>query len=232
MTYSEWAKREVELAFADATDEDRADPCYEYIRTCYNSALKAFLCLMEDHHTLSSIEYAKNVLYRLLAGRPLKPITEDDADWEYVYDESETGEKTFQSMRCFNLFKVVHLDGSVNYHANSYHCFDEKTGIIYYGTHAMNVLEGYLEPVTFPYYPPLHEFELHTNEYLSDRKNGDFDTIEYLYLLTPQKCRVEIGRYFAEMDDGWREIDKKTFDERVRMHEEREKREKEDADED
>lgn len=48
---------------------------------------------------------------------------------------------------------------------------------------------------------------VYTEEFLVDPKNGDFDTVGILYVITPSLERVEINRYFKEAPNGFAEID-------------------------
>lgn len=51
-------------------------------------------------------------------------------------------------------------------------------------------------------------------EFLIDPKNGDFDTIGFLYFLTPEGHKVELNRFFKEENGQMVPIDKTEFDER------------------
>ena len=56
MTMTEWAKKEVKL-FKEKQDD--------YGKLCADSALKAFLSLVEDNHSGLSIKITQNLLNRL-----------------------------------------------------------------------------------------------------------------------------------------------------------------------
>lgn len=64
-------------------------------------------------------------------------------------------------------------------------------------------------------------------EYLTDRKNGDFDTVGILKVIEPDGKTVEINRYFKDVPNGWEEIDLEEFKNRRAMHYERINNEKE-----
>ena len=69
-------------------------------------------------------------------------------------------------------------------------------------------------PITMPYFPPAHKFKVFREEFLVDPENGDFDSIGFLYLLTPEGHKIELNRYFKEEDGQMVQIEKAEFDER------------------
>ena len=74
MDMKSWAEKEIEIACArekaNAEDSDE----WNYGVACYQSALKAFNSLCEDGHSGMSIGFTKNILNRLIDGKPLTPI--------------------------------------------------------------------------------------------------------------------------------------------------------------
>lgn len=87
MDMKKWAKREIELA-CKSENPNRKE---------YESALKAFESLCEDGHSMFSINMTKHILNRLIEGKPLTPITEENADWDTnIIDISEYGVKCYQ----------------------------------------------------------------------------------------------------------------------------------------
>ena len=73
-----------------------------------------------------------------------------------------------------------------------------------------------------PYYPPVKNYEIHTREYLTDRKNGDFDTTVYLFIICPDGKRIEVNKAYKDTDNGREEIDKDELSKRIFQHEIRE----------
>lgn len=80
MSMKEWAKREVELA-CKHENPDRKEGEFDYGCACYESALKALTSLMEDEHSGFSINLTKQILNRLIDGKPLTPIEDTDDIW-------------------------------------------------------------------------------------------------------------------------------------------------------
>ena len=88
--------------------------------------------------------------------------------------------------------------------------------------HVSKIASEYF-PITMPYIP--RTYTVVCEEFLSDRKNGDFDTIGILYILDSAGDRKEVNRYFAEAEEGWREIYRVEYEQRRQMDAERRKEE-------
>lgn len=69
-------------------------------------------------------------------------------------------------------------------------------------------------PITMPYLPSSKKFKVVQDEFLVDPKNGDYDTVGYLHILTPDGKKVELNRFFKEVDGQMVQIEKAEFDER------------------
>jgi hypothetical protein len=67
-----------------------------------------------------------------------------------------------------------------------------------------------------PYFPASEPMVVFCTEGLSDPKNGDFDTIGIWYVLKPDGEKDTIERFFKEVPDGWAEISKIEYFNRVR----------------
>ena len=76
-------------------------------------------------------------------------------------------------------------------------------------------------PITMPYFPESKPFYVYCEAVLTDRKNGDYDTVGILYIIKPDGERVEINRYFKEGEKDFVEIDVAEYEIRQKMHEER-----------
>lgn len=219
MSMDEWAKREVEIACKKEAPNRKSGE-FDYGCACYESALKAYLSLCEDQHSGMSFGFTRSILLRLLYARPLTAIEDKEDEWNLVF-EAEDGKKEYQCKRMSSLFKDVEPDGTVKFHANNYYCTDEYNGTTYFGGGAHKILEQYIEPITMPYYPPTKDYEIHTKEYLTDSKNGDFDTKVYMYIICPDGRRIEVNKAYAETENGWQEISEEELKKRIEMHEKR-----------
>ena len=76
-----------------------------------------------------------------------------------------------------------------------------------------------------PYTP--ETYKVVCEEFLTDKANGDYDTIGILYILDSAGRRRAVNRYWAEAEEGWREIDRAEYEQRRQMDADRRAAEKE-----
>ena len=80
MSILEWAKNEVAIA-SKRERGDKPESEWDYGCACYDSAMKAFESLLDDNHSGLSIGITKNILNRLIDGKPLTPIEDTEEVW-------------------------------------------------------------------------------------------------------------------------------------------------------
>ena len=224
MSMYEWAKKEVEIA-CKKENPDRKEGEFDYGCACYESALKAFKSLTEDGHTGMSIGFTKNILNRMIDGLPLTPIEDTDDIWDYVYDLEKESGKVYQCKRMSFLFKTIYSDGRIEYDdVGRIVCWNMNSDTSYYNGFVKRIADKYVDEITMPYEPSTKSIYVYTKDYLSDPKNGDFDTIAIYDLKMLDGNRVYINRYF-KWDDGidekWVEIHYQEFLKRVNADEKR-----------
>lgn len=215
----EWAKRDVEIA-CKRENPNRKKGEFDYGCACYVSALKAFESLTEDGHSGYSIGITKNILNRLIDGMPLTPIEDTDDVWNMSYT-NDNGEMVYQCNRMSALFKTVHSDGSVDYSSNDHcYCIDINNPKNTYYSGLVRRIIHKMFPITMPYMPgkPIKVF---CEDFLTDKNNGDFDTVGVFYALKEENrepIRIEINRFFRKPNDNKKgnliEISKEEYYER------------------
>lgn len=213
MSMLEWAEREIEIAKKQERCGVESDE-WNYGCACYDSALRAFKSLLGDGHSGFSISVTKQILNRLIEGNPLTPIQGTEDEWEYLDTDEKHGYKRYKNKRCSRLFKNVYKDGSVEYRDYEYvTCYNPDSDVYFInGFITSIILEMY--PITMPYIPD-NNILVCVEEFLFDRKNGDYDTMGILYCDKDRK-RIEINRYFKENEHSFEEITKEEYDERKR----------------
>lgn len=199
----EWAKREVEIA-SKRERGDKLESEWDYGCACYSGALEAFEVLCKQGHSGMSISITKQILNRLIEGKPLTPIEDTEDVWNSVIDCRE-GFKEYQCKRMSALFKRVYDDGRVTYSdVDRIVCVDIHSGATYTSGLVRGVISG-MYPITMPYMPTV-PYKVYCEDYLTDPKNGDFDTVGIRYLLTPEGERVTVDKFFKESGNGFVEI--------------------------
>lgn len=216
MNLIEWAKNEVELA-CKRENPDRKAGEWDYGCACYESALKAIKSLAEDNHSGYSISFTKNILDRLIEWLPLTPIENIPDMWELAYEVGDT--KCYSHKRMSGLFKDVNPDGTVSYKdVNRARGYDLHSPYGVYSCGLITRLIDELYPITWPYMPATTHYKVYTEEWLTDRKNGDYDTIRISHVITPDGKNIPINRYYAEIDGEMKEIKAHQYLERVSAH--------------
>lgn len=221
MNLLEWAKKEVEIASKRERGNNPEDK-WDYGVACYESALKAFESLLGDGHSGMSIAITKNILNRLIEGKPLTPIEDTDDVWNKCYRGNGDNKTTYQCKRMSSLFKDVYDDGKVVYKdINRYYCINKNDPNISWNNGFIGNIYNEMFPLTMPYTPSNKADLIVCDELLTDPKNGDFDTIAVLYIQRAHGERVEVNRYFKEGDTSFIEISKDEYEERAAMDKER-----------
>lgn len=225
MSMTSWAEKEVEIACRRERELSGNKDEWDYGCACYESALKALKSLAEDGHSGYSMSITKHILNRLIEGKPLTPIEDGDDVWDEC-SRMRNNYRTFQCKRMSSLFKYVYEDGTVKYSdINRTICVDINNPSNCWSNGFIRRLIDELYPIKMPYMPESKEYKVYCKDFLTDRKNGDFDTIAVFFVELPDGTTKDIYRYFKEAPNGWDEI---SFDEcriRVDMHNEREEKE-------
>ena len=207
MSVLDWAENEVKIACKkEAPNRKKGE--WDYGCACYESALKAFRSLVEDGHSGFSFSITRDILVRLMNNCPLTPIEGTDDEWNVV------GDSKYQSKRRHSLFKTVNEDGSVTYSdIENFVCEDINSGTKYYSGLVKDI-DSNLFPITFPYNPSVKKTRYFCEEFLTDKKNGDFDTVGVFYAVKSDGGKIEINRYFDGSGIGWEEITEDEYNKR------------------
>lgn len=216
MSTLEWAKREVEIACKKAETDNTDDISVKYGRSCFRSALKAFESLCKDDRSGIPIHITQNILNRLIDGKNLTPIDDTDDVWEECL--STGGEKRYRCKRMSSLFKTIDKDGNITYSDNNRCCMRELNSNTIWHNGLVTQIYDEMFPISFPYNAPDKRDEVVCTEFLTDRANGDFDTIGVLYIERYNGDKIIIHRYFKESENGWDEIGIHEYDMRREKH--------------
>lgn len=198
-----WAEQEVEIACKREKD-NASNGEWDYGIACYESALRAFNSLMKDGHSGCSIGITKSILNRLIDGKPLTPIEDTPDMWNSLsrFGGDDKQSTSYQCKRMSSLFKYIYADGSVKYRdIDSNYCVNINNPDATYHSGLVQRIMDEMFPVKMPYMPG-KPIKVYCEDFLTDTKNGDFDTVGVLYAITPDDKRVDINRFFKESDAG------------------------------
>ena len=212
----DWAEREVAIA-CEKENPNNKDGEFDYGCACYESALKAFKSLCYDGHSGFSIKMTQSILNCLIDGKPLTPIEDTYDVWNLV-ESNEDGHILYQCKRMYSLFKDVYADGTVKYDdIDRSYCIDIHDPNNEYSSRLVRRIINKMFPITMPYMPG-KPIKVYCEDFLTDKKNGDFDTVGVFYALKTENDKqekIEINRFFREPKEGeegiWTEISKEEY---------------------
>ena len=212
---SDWAAREVALASQKEREGAENKDDWDYGVACYESALRAYRSLERDGHSDMSIQITKSILNRLIDGKCLTPIEDDPDIWTKVEFGESDPIQHFQCKRMSSLFKDVAEDGTVTYSdVNRVQLINKESPDIPFRNGFGTRLIDKMYPITLPYFPADKKFKIIVEEFLTDEKNGDFDTVGYLQLILPNGEVVDLNGYFKDGPDGMVRIEQAEYEER------------------
>lgn len=213
MSMTDWAENEVRIACERERAESKTpEGEWDYGCACYESALKAYKCLMEDGHSGMSFSITRQILNRLMRGQPLTPIEDTEDIWNFICT-NEDGSKGYQCKRMSSLFKDVYPDGTVKYKDvdRYYVTYAENSNTTWKNGFVMRIIDE-LFPITMPYIPG-EPIKVVCEEFLVDPKNGDYDTVGILYAMKDGE-KTAINRFLAEKGGKMVEIQETEYQKR------------------
>lgn len=209
----DWAENEVAIA-CKREAPDRKPGEWDYGCACYESALKAYESLASDGHSGLSWSLTKNILIRLMDGKPLTPIEDIPENWSDLPLEYD-GLKSYQNTRMPSLLKYVDKYGKVTYKdVDRVQIRDISTDIYFYNGLGTSIVDT-MFPITMPYCPADKPYVLDRVDFLTDIKNSDYDTIAFTKLHTPDGDVIDVNKYYAEKEHGFVPINWEEFKERL-----------------
>lgn len=200
MSMKEWAEREIDIACKRERGLDKDGDSFDYGVACYKSAMKAFNSLIEDGHSGMSIGITKQILNRLIEGKPLTPIVDNWAIdiWNELYPVDDNKDyKTYQCNRMSSLFKYLYEDGTVKYSD-----IDRVVGVninnpkcVFSSALTRNIVDE-MFPIQLPYYPGIKPYKVYCEDFASDPSNGDYDTEAIFYIETPEGDTITVDKFY------------------------------------
>ena len=202
MRILDWARREIELAKKNESD---------YGAMCYESAFKAFKSLCDDDHSGMSIGFTKEILDRLIDGKPLSPIKNTDDIWEHVHDR-ENGAKVYQCSRMSSLFKDVLPDGTVAFNDTNRVVIKTKDCLIWHSGKASKLIND-IYPIKFPYMPDDKPYIVQQDDFCYKKPDAveAYDHYAFLSYKDPNGKEFLIDKYYMETETGDIEISKELW---------------------
>lgn len=113
-----------------------------------------------------------------------------------------------------SLFKHIYADGTVRY-TDIDRCYeiDINNPNNTFSSGLVTKIIDEMFPISMPYMPE-EPIKVYCEDFLTDKKNGDFDTRGVFYAVKPDGEKIEINRFFKESKDGWDKINDIEYNER------------------
>lgn len=214
-----WAEQECRLACKrENPNFDFDGDGFDYGCSCYKSALKAYKSLVEDEHSGMSFSFTRNILERLMRHEPLTPITDDDfKGGNCLYSDEDLASMGLKSEtqcpRMSSLFRKETVAGEVTYNdIDRAYCVNVESPSDIFSSGIKNIVDE-MFPIQMPYFPEKEKYKVYVQSFLSDRRNGDFDTRAILYIITPEGKRFDVNKYQTEKDGKMVDITKDEYNE-------------------
>lgn len=193
-----WAVREIELACQKERESVEKSGEEDYGIRCYNSALRAYRSLLHDGHDGEGMSLTKGILNRLIDGKCLTPIEDTPDIWDNVTEDGADC-KDYQCSRMSSLFKHVAANGTVTYsdveRVNTVNA--DFPAVAFHNGFCTRLVDR-IFPITMPYFPVDRKYTVVREKFLVDPDGDDFDTVAFLYILTPAGKKMELNRYFKK----------------------------------
>ena len=163
------------------------------------------------------MKFTQSILNRLINGHPLTPIEDTDDIWIGPFNNKDSY-KSYQCKRMSSLSKHVYTDVTVEYSdINRLYCVNiNNPNNTYYSGLVRRIIDK-MFPITMPYMPGT-PIKVYCEDFLTDKNNGDFDTVGVFYALKTENGnpeKIEINRFFKEFKFGggrnWVEISKEEY---------------------
>lgn len=203
MNTYEWAKHELNLARENEITHAVLVGDEDYGIMCYDAAEHLLAVFQEQGHSGYSAKVVKEIFSRLVDGKPLTPIKDEEDQWHNAYTIEKSPEKRYQHKRMGSLFKHVAPDGTVSYYDIDRVKAYDQNGNPFSAQQIDNIVSEYF-PIEFPYVG--EEIKVHVEDLDS---NEGYASIRHIIDATRNGLdHVVIDRYFMFNEDWtWSEID-------------------------
>lgn len=193
-----WAAEEIALAIAaevgsrDTKDEEIYNGAVTGVFTDALSVYKNIMDMAEHCESEENWNILSKLLYRLMRGLPLTPVTAKDDEWVQLT------EKYYRNRRLTSLYKLIR-DGQVLYaDVDRIDVVDIHHPERVFGWGFVERIIDEQYPIRFPYYPEVRKFRAFVET------SGDNDKIVgIMYVRTPGGVLDDVKRFFyKESIDG------------------------------
>lgn len=214
----QWAENEVKLAIEDLKKHGEHLCNRDLQIRQFREALCIYRKYCLDESREMSTAPVNYIVDHLINNLPLTDLTNGPCEWHQLpdlYITSDEKVEYYTHKRYPALCKKISPGGTEVYNDNRRIKFcsirNPEQFLDDYDSHRFL---NKLLPITMPYMPPLHPYEMIGETFLTDPKNGDYDTIGYFYIKCPNGDMISINRYFKLIRDTETEISNFEYNDR------------------
>lgn len=212
MNTYEWAKNELNLARENEIAQCKKKNDYhpgdeDYGIMCYDAVEQLLNVFEEQGHSGYSAMVVKEIFSRLVDGKPLTPIKDEEDQWIEVSNATGVYKKYYQHKRMSSLFKRIKADDTVSYFDTDRIRAYNGDNIPFFNGLVDNVVDEYF-PIKFPYVGEKIKVRINDTDI-----SANHSEIRHIIDATRNDLEhVFIDRYFMATDDtDWQEIDVFTY---------------------
>lgn len=224
-------KHEIELWKKELIEQN--NDMNEYFFMCMNAAYELYLLFEKQGHSGMSAGITTKYFDKLVSGKPLTKLTDNDEEWE-LFDKRKlinglTVQLKYQNKRYSSLFKnVTHLNkhDTIEYHDNNRIICHNPIMDTDFHLGLVNRVYDEINPIKMPYMPGESDCIIDVFDFQSDQNDidkSDFDTVVILTAHNKNGEKTVINRFFREpkKDEiptlgNWVEIDIFELEERIK----------------
>lgn len=188
----------------------------------YKATLEMHKAVQEiiEKFPVYNAEKAFGWLARLYKGEYIAPITDEKSEWKL---EKKCKDYAVYRSKRLNTLKKEVFNGKTKYsdtrRVRAIN-LESNSNISFFSPIASYFMNKAL-PIKMPYYPSSKPITVYIREFLTDRKNGDFDTISLEYAILPNGKKLLIDKHYKDIETELVEIPLDELQQRKRMHYER-----------
>lgn len=209
-------RQEIELAIK-RENPNWDGKTFDYGCSIYKNALDCYEAIQpiieKEGHSGFSYAMFVNIFTRLLKGKVLTPITEDDFDEEFpkktgLADEvREDGTIVRQCVRYTSLFRYTKPDGSKEYHDVNRVILIDQNNMSWHSGSTADKCKDIIPPITLPYMPSDTPIKIYAWTFCYEESRGYFiERGEYnaMYIdkvVFPDGKVIQVNRLYLDEED-------------------------------
>ena len=205
-------KKEIELAIK-RENPNWDGKTFDYGCCIYKNALDCYEAIQpiieKAGHSGFSYSLFVNIFTRILNGKVLTPITEDDFKEKYAGIEDDIWEDETVVRQCVRysaLFRYIRPDGTTTYNDVDRIMGIDQHGLGYSGGGIERMCKDLIPPIKLPYMPTDKPIKVYTWEFCYEKdkgyftKRGEYNSVYVDRIVFPDGKVIQVNRLYLDED--------------------------------